>query len=186
MFQASDVRRAAMDLLARREHSVKELEDKLLARFLRYQKRHSHLEHSASDTAAECTLQIDDIGEIIIEQIEKLRDEGLQSDARMAEAYLRARSNRGHGPQKIAMELRNKGVGESIVDQSFSESGIDWVEKIKAVSAKKYGEMPFDKTLNKTFDKTADSTLKNRMKAKRNRFLLQRGFSYELIAHLDD
>jgi len=161
MFQASDIRRAAMDLLARREHSMKELKEKLLVRYLKYE-----------------NIQAADIDELVFKQIERLRDEGLQSDARMAEAYIRARSNRGHGPQKIAMELRGKGICESLVARSLGESGIDWALKIAAVATKKYGEIPPDVLL--------DMTLYKKWKTKRSRFLLQRGFSYEQIALLED
>ncbi|MCB1644681.1 MAG: regulatory protein RecX [Pseudomonadales bacterium] len=79
----SDIRRAAMDLLARREHSRLELHEKLSRRF------------------AGCQ-------ELIQSETEKLTAEGLQSDARLAEAYVRARSNRGQGPRKIRMELRQR------------------------------------------------------------------------------
>lgn len=176
MFQTSDIRRAAMDLLARREHSMKELKDKLLTRFLRYQASQTTESQSAQIQSAE--IQSTEMDELIFKQIERLKDEGLQSDARMAEAYIRARSNRGHGPQKIAMELRRKGVCESLVASSLAESGIDWASKIRVVATKKYGDSHPDKSL--------DMTLYQKWKAKRNRFLLQRGFSYELIALLDD
>ena len=171
MIQASDVRRAAMDLLARREHSTKELKEKILKRFLKYQSIEPADIHSTS-------IQPEGIDVLVMEQIERLRDEGLQSDARMAEAYIRARSNRGHGPQKIAMELRGKGVCEFLVAKTLAESGIDWASKIRSVALKKYGDESPDMSL--------DMTQYQKWKAKRNRFLLQRGFSYELISVLDD
>jgi len=76
-----DVRRAAMDLLARREHSRYEIAVKLARRF-------------------------GDNPKLFEQEVVKLTDEGLQSDRRLAEAFIRARTNRGRGPVKIKMELR--------------------------------------------------------------------------------
>lgn len=73
---AVDLRRGAMDLLARREHSRQELQLKLGRRF-------------------------DVEPEIISRVVDQLAREGLQSNQRLAEAYLRYRSNRGQGPLKI-------------------------------------------------------------------------------------
>ena len=63
----ADVRRAAMDLLARREHSVEELRQKLARRFGRDQ----------------------ELDQVIVEQLDRLVDEGLLSDSRFAAAMLR-------------------------------------------------------------------------------------------------
>jgi SOS response regulatory protein OraA/RecX len=65
------LRRAAMDCLARREHSFYELQQKLTKKF--------------PDTDPELLHTIAD----------KLRVEGLQSDARFAESYVRYRKSRG-------------------------------------------------------------------------------------------
>ncbi len=79
-----DVRRAAMDLLARREHTRKELARKLSKKFRA-------------------------VPEIVEEELDKLKAEGLQSDARLAEVFIRSRVSRGQGPVKIKMELRARG-----------------------------------------------------------------------------
>ena len=192
---SSDVRRAAMDLLARREHSVRELRDKLYLRFQRKAQKETHKEahkeahkevhketrklanQASSDgpnytetTFPEKTSP--SIAELIATEISKLTVEGLQSDARLAEAYIRSRSNQGHGPLKISVELRNKEVSERIISAALSESGIDWGLLIEKVTIKKYGEFSLNDPLDMAF------------RAKRNRFLIQRGFSYELIALL--
>lgn len=70
----------AMNLLARREHSVTELKNKLL----------------------KANFDIDDIYEVIA----RLTETGLQSDERFAENYLRYRSQRGFGFQRIRLELK--------------------------------------------------------------------------------
>jgi regulatory protein len=130
-----------MDLLARREHSQLELRTKLSKRF----------EVDPSD---------------IVVQIERLEAEGLQSDRRLAEAYIRARSNRGHGPVKIRAELRLKGVDEQLSAAAFDDCGIDWPALATEVALRRFGEDP-------------STELKE--KARRGRFLLQRGFSFDHI-----
>ena len=78
----------SLDLLSRREHSIKEIKEKLSARF----------EHK----------------EIIESVIEKLSDNNLVNNTRFAEAYVSARKRKGFGPKKIAFELTSKGIDESV------------------------------------------------------------------------
>ncbi len=87
----SVLRRRAMDLLARREHSRRELADKLRQRF-----------------PEEDTARIDAV-------VEKLALENLQSDRRFAEGYARARANRGYGWLHIRAGLRSRDIGEDII-----------------------------------------------------------------------
>ena len=87
----TDVRLAAMDLLARREHSVIELKRKLQRRF-----------------GDECA--IDD-------QVARLAEEGLQSDARFAESFLCQRSGSGYGPARLKAELRERGLSDEQIEQ---------------------------------------------------------------------
>lgn len=93
------IRRAAMDLLARREHSFKELVQKLSARFQE---------------------------EDIFPALEKLRDENLQSDQRYLEAYVRFRRNKGFGPLKIEAELYGKGLDSGLVRECLYSEENDW------------------------------------------------------------
>jgi len=134
-----------MDLLARREHSRLELQNKLAKRF-------------------------DVDPHAISVEVERLTAEGLQSDRRLAEAYIRARSNRGHGPIKIRVELRTKGVVDHLINTAFDESGIDWVALAAEVALRRFGDAP-------------PSDLKEQ--ARRGRFLLQRGFSFDHINQRD-
>lgn len=141
----ADVRRAAMDLLARREHTRKELARKLNRKF------------SA-------------VPDLIEEELGKLKAEGLQSDARLAEVFIRARKNRGQGPVKIKMELRGKGVDNETLGIAFDHCDVDWFALIEQVSRRKYGE-------------SAPSDARER--AKRSRFLQQRGFNFDHIGSLN-
>ena len=134
-----------MDLLARREHSRLELQQKLGRRF----KDH----------------------ELIAEQIDRLADENLQSDMRMAEAFANARAGRGQGPLKIRAELRNKGVSDDLIADALCEVEADWYELAALAASKKFGELA-PGTLGE------DRKLLGRL----SRFLQQRGFSYEHIS----
>lgn len=138
---AVDVRRAAMDLLARREHSRQELQRKLARRF-------------AVDA------------EVIFSVINQLTQEGLQSDQRLAEAFLRYRSNRGQGPLKIKAEMREKCIESALIEQIFDEANIDWFDLALRVLEKRYGK---------------GSAVDASERAKRTRFLQQRGFSFDQI-----
>ena len=129
----------AMNLLARREHSVAELVTKLSADF-----------------------EYDEI----IAGISKLTKANLQSDQRFAENYLRYRSQRGFGYQKIRQELKERGVDAELISEALAESDIDWFALAAGVRCKRFGEQqPED--------------FKER--AKQQRFLQYRGFTHEQI-----
>ena len=146
-----DVRRAAMDLLARREHSRLELSQKLGRRFPHQR-------------------------ELLEDKISILETEGLQSDARLAEAFVRVRTSRGQGPVKIRMELRGKGVPDETISLALEQCGIDWFELVSEVALKKYGDHFRQENVSQR------ASLKT--KAKVSRFLQQRGFSFEHISSL--
>lgn len=114
-----------MDLLARREHSRLELYQKL---------KKKKFEPN-----------------IINAELDKLSDEGLQSDERFAEAFLRSRINKGKGPNIILSELLQRGVDELLVSnvlESISEG--QWCEVAYETMNKKLGnesELDYDKQL---------------------------------------
>ena len=115
----ADIRLAAMNLLARREHSVRELRNKLKRRF--------------SDEV------------VIDEQISRLTLERLQSDARFAESYARQRADKGYGPVRLREELRERGVTEAEVDVALEELKVDWRVLATRVMQKKFGlDAPVD------------------------------------------
>lgn len=137
------IRNAAMNLLARREHSTYELEQKLLKRF-------------------------EDI-QTIREAIIKLQNDGLQCDQRFAEHYLQARANKGFGKLKIQQELKQKGVADDDISNAFAKHNIDWFAVLFNQYEKKYGQL-------------APASLEQ--KARCQRFLLSRGFSFEQLSNL--
>lgn len=108
-----DPRSAAIGLLARREHSTKELRHKLLTKG-----------HEPED----------------VEQcLAELKAEGLLSDERFAEAYARMRSERGYGPQRIRAELAERGVDESLITLGLEAVERDWFELAAEVRLKRFG-----------------------------------------------
>ncbi len=139
------IRRAAMDFLARREHSRTELSLKLLRRF-------SH------------------DSELIESEIETLNREGLQSDLRLAEAFMQSRANKGQGSLKIRAELRGKGVSDFDIEIAFAHCDINWFEQVALVAARRFGDEPPEDA---------------KERAKRIRFLQQRGFSFDEIGTLN-
>lgn len=111
------VRVRALDLLARREHSRLELQQKLCAKLP---------EHS-------------DLVERVIEGLEQ---DQLQSDERFAEAFIASRIKKGQGPHRISMELQQRGVSSSIIDVVFDAGDFDWFQLASDVLIKKYGNKP--------------------------------------------
>jgi regulatory protein len=141
----SEAYATAVGLLARREHSSRELSGKL---------------HSRGFDPA-----------VVESVLARLEAERLQSDERFAEAYLRQRSGKGYGPERIRAELRERGIEDSLISASFrraeEEGEIDWFELASSAYSKKYGNRPIE-------------DMKDR--AKRQRFMQYRGFSHEQIA----
>ena len=101
----------SLDLLSRREHSRKEIKEKLLLRY-------------------ENTDQINVV-------LEKLVSNNLINDSRFAEAYVLNRKRKGFGPKKIIFELISKGVKESIANEVVEIEG-GWIEAARSAFKKKY------------------------------------------------
>jgi regulatory protein len=102
----------AMDLLARREHGVKELSRKLI--------------NKGFDP------------ELVEEVIESLVCDNLVSDRRFCESMVHSRFNRGHGPVKVRYELRSKGVADQIIESVMDELAPDWQQVLVKLIKKKY------------------------------------------------
>ncbi|AIN56943.1 MULTISPECIES: recombination regulator RecX [Pseudomonas] len=137
------VRRTAMDLLARREHGRVELTRKLRQR-------------GATD-------------ELIEPALDRLAEEGLLSEARYLESFIRYRSGSGYGPGRIREELGQRGLDRGDIDQALRDSEVDWALRLKEVWQRKFsGQLPHDP----------------RSRAQQTRFLAYRGFSMEMIGRL--
>lgn len=124
-------------LLAPREHSVFELQRKL--------RTHAYPEAD------------------IDEAIAQLQRDGLQSDERFCEIFVRSRSTRGQGPIKIEAGLRERGVSSALISMAIEAAEVDWQSLAREALEKKFGQPP--------------ASLKE--KSKQLRFLASRGFSAE-------
>ena len=133
----------AVRLLSRREHSAFEIRDKLRQR---------------------------DFDELEIEQtIIELQQGGWLSDERFAEAYIRMRQLKGFGPIRISIELNERGVKESIVDDFLQVDDKVWQQTLEQQYLKKYKNKPI---------------VDYNDRAKRIRFLQYRGFALNVIYQL--
>jgi len=101
----------ALDIISRREHSQKELSNKLIKKF--------------------------DIPELVDSVIHGLLEKDLLNDYRYSESYVVARKRKGFGPKKIGYELVSRGVNENIVSEVIDAEG-GWNEAALKAFNKKF------------------------------------------------
>ena len=107
-------RNAAMNLLSRREHSVKELMNKLQQRAFSGQE---------IDTA-----------------LKQLQVDNLLNDERFAESYIHHRIQKGFGPIRIMHELSQRGVSQETIQTQMEYRQEDWSKLMQHQRNRKYGE----------------------------------------------
>ncbi|HSG66121.1 MAG TPA: regulatory protein RecX [Gammaproteobacteria bacterium] len=134
-----------MRLLARREHAAYELAAKLEQR---------GFERGAAEA-----------------EIQRLGDEGLQSDERFAELFVEQRVGRGDGPLKIRASLAERGVASSLVDASLAPYEQEWTALARDALERRFG---------------ARGASTRAERAKRMRFLQQRGFPADAVWRVTD
>jgi len=139
------IRDAALRLLARREHSRKELVNKLA------------LKGYGRDEA--------------MAVVDELVRQGWQNDQRYAECYARNRIQKGYGPVRVEYELRQNGIDPVNLDDIVGQVAGSWMDVLEQVYSKKFRHVP---------------VLDRNEWAKRSRFLVQRGFSGDMISALLD
>ncbi len=132
----------ALKLLARREHSRRELTRKLEERG-----------HPAPAAAA---------------ALDGLEAENALNDARFAEEYARARFAKGFGPRRVEAELREHGIDGEGLDRARMTREEER-ERAALQLARRFG---------------ASRPADNRDRAKRMRYLQQRGFEPEVCAQV--
>lgn len=112
----TDPKARAIALLARREHSARELTRKLKAKGV-----------SADEAAA---------------AVADVAAEGWQSDSRYAEMLVRSRIGQGYGPLRIEADLRQAGLPGEAVAEALAASGADWKVQCAEAQAKKFRTLP--------------------------------------------
>lgn len=104
---------SAIGLLSRREHSTKELTQKLSLR----------------------KFELDEISVVV----DYLLEEDYLSNERFAESILRTRVNKGYGWLYIKNELSQKGVSSSIIYELKNNQQIDWYLQAELAYNKRFG-----------------------------------------------
>jgi regulatory protein len=99
--------------------------------------------------------------------LEDLVDRGLLREERMAEAYVAERVRKGFGPIRIRLELRQRGLVDQVIEPYLERSPREWLDSMCAAHDKRFG-------------RALAADVKER--ARRARFLENRGFPVELIA----
>jgi regulatory protein len=104
---------AAVRLLARREHSTRDLKRKL--------------EGKGHDREA-----VDRV-------VNKLSDKKLLSDERFAATFVVHHGRRGQGPVRIRAELRQQGASDEVIDAALARSELNWAELAAQTRVRKFG-----------------------------------------------
>jgi regulatory protein len=103
----------ALGLLARREHSRRELKTKL---------RQSGYEGGEASAA-----------------IDRLGEQHYQDDDRFAEVLVRSRAAQGYGPQRIRAELKTHAVPDARIRELLDEAEVDWEASALDQLRRRYG-----------------------------------------------
>ena len=106
--------RLALGLLARREHSIRELSTKLAQR------------------------DLDD--DVIRSTLDSLQIDRLLSEERFVEQFVRSRIARGDGPMKIRAELFQRGIGSADAERELEAQDPDWGQLAEVQRRKKFGQ----------------------------------------------
>jgi regulatory protein len=104
-----------MNLLARREHSLAELRDKLTVRGFEA----ADIESTLADLARE----------------------GLADEGRFVEAFVASRIRKGQGPIRIRAELIERGIASETIARCLADAR-DWRALAREVRAKRFGAAP--------------------------------------------
>lgn len=112
------VRRAAMDLLAMREHGRVELTRKLRQR-------------GAPP-------------ELVESALDRLADEGLLDESRYLESFIASRARSGHGPARIREDLAQRGLPRPAIEAALREADIDWGAHLRETWTRKFARLPLD------------------------------------------
>jgi len=109
----NEVRKKAMDFLARREYGQSELIKKLADKG--FDRR------------------------IAEQAVVRLTEEGLQSDQRFAENFVQSRISQGKGPVRIRLDLSQRGIGDAAIEIAIDDASADWYELARQIRIRKFG-----------------------------------------------
>lgn len=141
------LRTRALQCLARREYSRAELQRKL----------QSYIQSEDEPFEQSVPQELDAL-------LDDLEARGWLSDERAATQLVHARRGR-YGSQRIAHELRQKGIPENLIDAALPQLHASELDAARAVWQKKFGVVPHDQ----------------KEKARQVRFLQARGFALDVV-----
>lgn len=124
--------------------------------------RREHAPVALADKLCRRGYELEEVSEVL----DALAHDGLLSAERYAAAVVAARGERGIGPVRIRAELAQVQIDEALIEQALTAAGVDWRERAIAACRKRFGD-------------TAPEDA--RARAKRMRFLQQRGFEFDCI-----
>ncbi len=104
----------ALAMLARREHSRRELRTRL-----------------ARDDYPD-----DEIDKALIDLVES----NYQSDRRFAEMLVRSRIRQGYGPQRLRAELRTHDISDATIGELLVQAEADWLARARGQLQRRYGD----------------------------------------------
>lgn len=116
----SSPRNTALDILARREHSIAELRAKLAARAA---------DRGWSPAEIETTLHA-------------LVVDGLLSEDRFLESFVGSHARRGRGPVWIRAELEHRGISGEVIATALTSIDLNWRQVATEVRTRKFGNAP--------------------------------------------
>lgn len=108
------IKQKALHLLSRREHSRRELHQKLLLRGFS--------------------------SEEIIPVLDNLQNDNLLSEDRFIGSFIRTSLQKGNGPLKICAQLQNRGIDPSRIFANEEWHAAGWQEGANAVRIKRFGK----------------------------------------------
>lgn len=112
----SAMRRAAMNLLARRDYSRHELATRLQRRF-------------GEQAGVESVL-------------DWLQGQNFLNEERFAEAFVRSRIERGQGELRIRQELSARGLADELIDRVLAAAECDWFELARQTHRRRFHHGP--------------------------------------------
>ncbi len=76
--------------------------------------------------------------------VQRLLDDGLQSDERFVESLVRSRLRKGQGPLKIRADLQSRGIEDPVINEALDQAEVDWFEAARARLLAKFGDAATD------------------------------------------
>lgn len=120
-------------------------------------------EYSCAELERKLTGRIPD-ETLLVQALDQLQQDGYQSDQRFTEVFVRSRLGSGYGQMRIRQELQRKGIARELIEQVMLAQELDSCQLALECHQRRFGDT-----------RPAD----HKDYAKRMRFLVNRGFSFD-------